>query len=232
MLRIINLHKMDFEESLQLQKKIQTQRIQNLCDDTLLLLEHEPILTKGIRTDENNILASKETLQKHGIKVYETSRGGDVTYLGPGQVIGYIIMNIDSKGRGIRSVVKKLEQVTTNILKNEFNIESHTEDKKYTGVFVGKNKLTALGIAVNHRVTMHGFAMNVNTDLNHFNWIIPCGLKDRGVTSIEKLIGKPYDIEQMKHHIRREFETLFDIPSYEVSKEDLYISLEDRIREA
>lgn len=227
MLRIINLGRVAYEEALDLQQHIQRQRINGECDDTLLLLEHEPVLTKGIRSDDANILLSKEALAAQGITVYETTRGGDVTYLGPGQVIGYIIMNLDEKGRDIRRIVKKLEQITINILKNEFDIEAHTEDKKYTGVFVDTSKITALGIAVNRRVTMHGFAMNVNTNLSHFDWIVPCGLKDRTVTSVEKLTGKTYDVEKMKKLIRYEFETLFETPTYEIDKETLYKSLGD-----
>ncbi len=231
MLRVVNLNHIDYEEALKLQKMIQTQRIKGECDDTLLLLEHQPVLTKGIRSVDEHILLTEEELKAKGVTIYESNRGGDVTYLGPGQIVGYIIMNIDGKGRDIKRIVQKLEQVTMNILKNEFGITAHTEDKKYTGVFVDTSKITALGIAVNRRVTMHGFAMNVNTDLSHFDWIIPCGLKDRTVTSIEKLTGSKYDVSKMKQLIRAEFETLFDTPTYEVSKKQLYQSLGDDDRE-
>jgi len=231
MLRVVDLGRIGYLESLCIQKAVQQQRILGQCDDTLLLLEHPSVLTKGIRTDENNILLSKEELSEKDITVYETSRGGDVTYLGPGQVVGYIIMNIDGKEKGIRTVVKKIEQVTINILKKEFNIDAHTEDKKYTGVFVGNAKITALGIAVNRRVTMHGFALNVNTDLKPFEWIIPCGLRDRGVTSIEKLIGRKYNAEKIKKLIKSEFETLFQTSAYEIDKNSLFRTMGDDINE-
>ncbi|MDA3846600.1 MAG: lipoyl(octanoyl) transferase LipB [Vallitaleaceae bacterium] len=222
MLRIVNMGKVDYGECLMVQQKLQKLRILDQCDDTLLLLEHPPVLTKGTRTIEENILLSEEELAEKGVSIYETNRGGDVTYHGPGQIVGYIIMHIDGKNRDIRQVIKKLAQVTVNILKNEFNIEGYSDLNKYTGVFVDENKITAVGIGVNRRVTMHGFAMNVNTNLSHFDWIVPCGLKDRGVTSIEKLTGRTYDIGKMKQLIRHEFETLYDTPTYEISKEQLY----------
>lgn len=224
-LRIINMGQVPYEEALDIQGRIQRQRIAGQCDDTLLLLEHPSVLTKGIRTSEDHILLAEEMLLAKGVDIHTSNRGGDVTYHGPGQVVGYIIMNIDGEGRDIRRIVRSLEQITMNILKNEFNIDAHTEDKKYTGVFVDTNKITAIGLAVNHRVTMHGFAMNVNTDLSHFNWIVPCGLQDRGVTSIEKLTGQSYDIERMKQLIQSEIETLFHTDTYEIDKETLMQSL-------
>lgn len=226
-LRTINLGHVPYEEALALQKAIQRQRIEGQCDDTLLLLEHEPVLTKGIRTSAAHILGSEEALAAMGVKVYESNRGGDVTYLGPGQVVGYIIMNIDGNGRDIRRVVQKMEQVTINILEREFGLHAHREDKKYTGVFVDTNKITAMGLAVNRRVTMHGFAMNVNTNLSHFDWLIPCGLHDRGVTSVERLTGKAYDLEKMKRLIVKEFETLFETTTYEISKTALLATLKE-----
>ena len=225
MLRIINMGRVPYEEALEIQGQIQRQRIDGQCDDTLLLLEHPSVLTKGVRTSEDHILLSEEALMAKGVAIHESNRGGDVTYFGPGQVVGYIIMNIDGKGRDIRRIVRTLEQITMNILKNEFNIEAHTEDKKYTGVFVDANKITAVGLAVNHRVTMHGFAMNVNTDLSHFDWIVPCGLHDRGVTSIKKLTGQSFDLERMKQLIQSEFKSLFHTDTYEIDRARLMQSL-------
>lgn len=225
MLRIIRMGQIPYEEGIVIQKKIQEQRIEGLCEDTLLLLEHPSVMTKGIRTKEEHILVSEASLHDKGIDIHTSNRGGDVTYFGPGQVMGYIIMNIDRKGKDIRRIVQKLEQITLNILKKEFNIEGHTEDKKYTGVFVGDNKITAIGLAVNRRVTMHGFAMNVNTDLSHFDYIVPCGLPDRGVTSIKDLTGRPCDIDQIQSLIIKEFETLFETDTYETDKETLMVSL-------
>lgn len=226
MLRFINLGQTSFEESLALQLKIQKQRQMDQCEDTLLLVEHEPVLTKGIRTEEANILLSEEELAEKGVKVHQITRGGDVTYHGPGQIVGYIIMKINRKEMGIRAIVKNIEQITINILKENFNIEAHTEEKKYTGVFVGNEKLTAVGIAVNRGVTMHGFAMNVNTDLSYFDLIVPCGLSDRSVTSMEKLTGAHVDMEQIKKQIITQWQDLFDTEVYELSKGELMESLE------
>lgn len=226
MLRIINLGQTPFEESLALQLKIQKQRQLERCEDTLLLVEHEPVLTKGIRTEEANILLSEEELAEKGVKVHQITRGGDVTYHGPGQIVGYIIMKINRKEMGIRAIVKNIEQITINILKENYNIEAHSEEKKYTGVFVGNEKLTAVGIAVNRGVTMHGFAMNVNTDLSYFDLIVPCGLSDRSVTSMEKLTGAQVDMDKIKKQIITQWQDLFDTDGYELSKDELMKSLE------
>lgn len=225
MLRIVNMGRVGYQEALDIQKAVQQQRISDMCDDTLLLLDHPPVLTKGIRGIEEHILLSREELAARGVEVHESTRGGDVTYLGPGQVIGYVIMNIDRRGRDIRRLVGNVEQTVINILEKEFGISAYVGEKKYTGVFVENDKIAAIGIAVNRRVTMHGFAFNVNTDLSHFDWIVPCGLKDRGVTSIEKLTGSKYESEAMKELVIKEFEQLFDTDSYRVTREELMDSL-------
>ncbi len=231
MIRVVDLGRVDYKEALDIQKKVQQQRRFNLCDDTLLLLEHPPVITKGIRSDDQHILKSDEFFRENDVEVHESSRGGDVTYLGPGQIVGYTIMSLDSTGRDIRRFVGHMEQAVMNILHNEFGIEAHTEDKKYTGVFVETNKIAALGIAVNHRVTMHGFAFNINTNLEHFKWIVPCGLKDRWVTSVEALTGEKQSLSKFKSLIQKEYEHLFDIPSYNESKEDFMSSIGDEVYE-
>lgn len=225
MLRIVNMGRVGYQEALDIQKVVQQQRISDMCDDTLLLLDHPPVLTKGIRGVEEHILLSRDELAARGVEVHESTRGGDVTYLGPGQVIGYVIMNIDRRGRDIRHLVGNVEQTVINILEKEFGISAYVGEKKYTGVFVENDKIAAIGIAVNRRVTMHGFAFNVNTDLSHFDWIVPCGLKDRGVTSIEKLTGSKYDAEAMKELVIGEFEQLFDTDTYRITREELMDSL-------
>lgn len=231
MMRVVDLGRVDYKEALEIQKKVQQLRRFNLCDDTLLLLEHPPVITKGIRSDDEHILKSDEFFRENGVEVHESSRGGDVTYLGPGQMVGYTIMSLDITGRDIKRFVGNMELAVINILKKEFNIEAHTEDKKYTGVFVETNKIAALGIAVNHRVTMHGFAFNINTNLEHFKWIVPCGLKDRWVTSVEALTGEKQSLSKFKTLIQKEYEHLFDMPSYKESKEDFMSSIGDEVYE-
>lgn len=231
MLRIVDLKTMDYEEALSLQKQLQQLRIDGHCEDTLLLLEHPPVITKGIRGKEEHILVSRETLSEKGIQVFESNRGGDVTYLGPGQMIGYIIMDTSRRNRDIRKFVANIEQAIMNILLNKYSIESYVGEKKYTGVFVEKNKIAAIGIAVNHRVTMHGFALNMSTNLSHFEYIVPCGLYDRGVTSIQQLTGRSVSRETMIHDISSEFERLFDTQTYMMDKELLLAKTQSTFNE-
>lgn len=226
MLRIVDLGNVEYEKALHIQQVIQKQRIEGKCDDTLLLLEHPPVLTKGIRGKDEHILVSEEFLNSQGVKIHESKRGGDVTYLGPGQMIGYVIMDISNRNRDIRKLVQTIEQAIINILFSEFGIESYVGNKKYTGVFVELNKIAAIGIAVNKRVTMHGFALNVNTNLEHFEWIVPCGLHDRGVTSIERLTGHTFDRHKMVGLIKEEFQKLFETEIYTVNKEKLLLGLQ------
>lgn len=224
-LRIVKLGLIDYEEALELQYALQQQRIEGSCEDTLILLEHKPVVTLGVRSEVSNILMDQQLLMAQGVKIIECNRGGDVTYHGPGQIVGYLIMNLKNYDKDIRSFIQKIESIFINILKDDFNMKAHTGDGKYTGVFVEKDKLTAIGIAVNRWVTMHGFAFNVNTCLDHFKWIVPCGLQDKGVTSIEELTGITYDIEHIKNLIVKQFETVFQVKCYEEDSKTLLASL-------
>lgn len=224
-LRVVRLGSIDYREALALQEKLQKQRIEGNCPDTLLLLEHPAVLTMGTRGENRNIVLERSELEKLGVQVVDCNRGGDVTYHGPGQIVGYPIMDLKNHGRDIRSFVHRLEQVFINILKETFEMDSYPGEGKYTGVFVGVDKLTAIGIAVSRWVTMHGFAFNVNTELSHFNWIVPCGLQDRGVTSLKKLLGQPVDIQQMNSLIIQQFELLFNVHAVEITRDELMESL-------
>ncbi|PKM96338.1 MAG: octanoyltransferase [Firmicutes bacterium HGW-Firmicutes-1] len=224
-LRIVKMGLIDYEEALEIQYELQQQRIEGKCEDTLLLLEHKPVITLGTRGDVSNILLDQQLLMEQGVKIVECNRGGDVTYHGPGQIVGYLIMNLKNYDKDIRSFIQKIQSIFLHIIDLNFNMIAHTEDGKYTGVFVEQDKITAIGIAVNKWVTMHGFAFNVNTCLDHFKWIVPCGLQDKGVTSIEKLTGKPNDIEYLMNLIVQQFETVFHVTSYEEDLKTLLISL-------
>ncbi len=202
--------RLDYKEALELQEETQRKRIEGSIPDTLILLEHFPVLTLGRRGDEQNILRSREELMAVGVKVYDVNRGGDVTYHGPGQIVGYPVMDLKEMGRDIKAFVFKIEEVFIRLLLAEFGITAEREDKKYTGVWVGNDKITAIGIAVKQWVTMHGFAFNVNTDLSHFGWINPCGLSDKGVTSIQKLTGKVADFGRMNDLVSKYFLEVFE----------------------
>ena len=202
--------RLDYKEALELQEETQRKRIEGSIPDTLILLEHFPVLTLGRRGDEANILRSREELEAAGVSVYDVNRGGDVTYHGPGQIVGYPVMDLKEMGRDIKDYVFRIEEVFIRLLSAEFGIKAEREDKKYTGVWVGNDKITAIGIAVRQWVTMHGFAFNVNTDLSHFGWINPCGLSDKGVTSVQKLTGAEADFGRMNDLVVKYFFEVFE----------------------
>lgn len=202
---IVDLGTMDYQEALD----IQTEQWQKVSSgegrDTLFLVEHPPVITLGVRGKQENILLPEEELSRHGVSIYKVNRGGDVTYHGPGQIVGYPVMNLKNWGRDIHSFVEKIENTFISLLLKDYGIKAYRGDKTYTGVWVGTDKITAIGIQVKRWTTMHGFAFNVNTDLTHFRWIVPCGLTDRGITSIEKLTEKKQDMNKLKKRTAEEF---------------------------
>lgn len=208
-MNVVSLGKMEYHKALCIQELLFGKRQAGEVDDTLLLVEHPPVLTIGRRGSEANIRVSQEWLSAQGVSVYPVNRGGDVTYHGPGQIVGYPIMDLTGYGRDIKGFVSKVKEAFIHLLRNEYGIEAVGGEREYTGVWVGNEKITAIGIAVNRWITMHGFAFNVNTDLSHFEWIIPCGLVDNGVTSVEKLTGQTLDMEYMKSMVARYFSKVF-----------------------
>lgn len=205
------LGKIDYAEALAIQQKLHELRLQNQIGDTFLLLEHPPVITLGTRGVYSNILLPEKELEAAGVKIYEVNRGGDVTYHGPGQIVGYPVMDLKEHGRDIKQFVWNLEEAFIRLLKDNFDISAYRDQNKYTGVWVDNNKITAIGIAVKRWVTMHGFAFNVNTQLEHFKWINPCGITDRGVTSLEKLTGCLHDIDRMNELLIRYFTEVFGL---------------------
>ncbi|MCK5735763.1 MAG: lipoyl(octanoyl) transferase LipB [Spirochaetaceae bacterium] len=200
---IQTLERVPYKEAYERQKELHAQRVAGEIPDTLWLLEHPPVLTTGIRRDQSaNILIDPNTV---GAEIVETNRGGEVTYHGPGQLVGYLFINIENHGYKVRRFVEKLEGAFISYLHDFHGIEARHDDE-HTGVWVGMEKITAIGIALRKRVTLHGFAFNINTNLSHFNWIVPCGITDggRGVTSLEKLTGHPADFEVVSRDIASE----------------------------
>lgn len=182
-----------YREAYERQKKLHAERVAGQIPDTLWLLEHPPVITTGLRRDqEENIRVDPTAV---GVELVETERGGEVTYHGPGQLVGYLFVHMENHGFQVKTFVANLEQAFIDYLSNAHGITAR-HDSEHTGVWVGMDKITAIGIALRKRVTFHGFAFNVNTDLSHFNWIVPCGIVDveRGVTSLEKLVGEKADL--------------------------------------
>lgn len=215
-LRVIRLGRMDYKEALALQEELLALRQLDACEDTLLLLEHPPVLTMGIRTRQEHILADRQLLMEQGVEVVACNRGGDVTYHGPGQLVGYPIFKLEGRNRSIKDFVGRIEEVFLSILQEDYSIEGSLGAGRETGVFVGEDKICAIGIAVKQHVTMHGFAFNANTNLDHFKWIVPCGLKDKGVTSLERLTGRRIDMEQLMDQVTARFEHLFEKEAWTV----------------
>jgi lipoyl(octanoyl) transferase len=199
-----------YDQALELQKRLVDARKSNAIPDQLLLLEHPPIITLGVKTrdDRSHIVATAETLEEEGVEVFESGRGGDVTYHGPGQLIGYPIIDLKPDRCDVHRYVRDLEQVIIQAVAT-FGVSAHRMPG-LTGVWVGDNKLAAIGVRIARWVTSHGFALNVSTKLDHFNLIVPCGIADKGVTSLELLTGRFLSVESVIPAICDAFSSVFD----------------------
>ncbi len=200
-----NLGFLDYKEAWQIQLKIHAAVVEGLRPPTLLLVEHPPVITFGKKAKEHqNLLASEEELEQQGFTLYDIERGGDVTYHGPGQLVGYPIFKV---GRRVRDFLRGLEQTIIHTLA-KYEIDSRGSEG-YAGVWVGEKKIAAIGVAIKRNVSFHGFALNVHTNLEHFNTIIPCGLTNKGVTSLSKLLGRQVTLDEVKPKIINSFRETF-----------------------
>jgi|TARA_B100002052_G_C15780977_1_gene551560 lipoyl(octanoyl) transferase len=207
-IKIIDLGFLDYKNSWNYQKELQKKVLIGDCSDSIIFVEHDSVYTFGKNSDKSNLMISKDSK----IKIYETERGGEITYHGPGQIVCYPILNLKNFKQSVTWYMRALEEVIIETLKL-LNIKATRKDG-LTGVWVKDEKIGAQGVRMTKWVTMHGFALNVNTDLRFFNDIIPCGIKDFGVTSIEKIIGKEQDLSLVKEHILISFAKVFNIKGY------------------
>lgn len=192
MIKTKNIGLKPYSEALSIQQEVHAQVLDG-GEDTLILCEHPHVYTFGKSADRNNLLINPDFLKSIDAEVYETDRGGDITYHGPGQLVGYPIIHLRKHGIGVKKYVETLELSIINALA-DFGITAYQIDK-LTGIWVGtegevKRKIGALGIRVRSGVSMHGFALNVSSDLSYFNHIVPCGILDKAVTSIHQEIGR------------------------------------------
>lgn len=194
---------MEYLAALDLQHRVVAARQAGRVPDVLLLVEHEPVITLGRRGDPANILAPSEFLARLGIAVHRVERGGDVTYHGPGQLVGYPILSLSEHGLGAADLMHRLEDVLMAALA-DLGLEAERRPG-IIGVWVGWDKVAALGVRIERGVTYHGFALNVSTNLEHFRLIVPCGLRDGGVTSIERALGRPVPWAEVVGAVRRRF---------------------------
>lgn len=210
-INFVDLGRTAYSEALRIQKDTVEKVKNGNLDNTLFFVEHPPVLTMGRRAERKNILASDQTLEAEGVELFDVERGGDVTYHGPGQIVGYPILRLEDFGRDLHQYVANIEEVFVQLLKDEFGIETKSDKGKYTGVYIGSRKITAIGIAVRKWISFHGFAFNVKTNLKHFDWIIPCGLADRSVTSLEKELGHEVDFQEIKNLTAKYFSKVFNV---------------------
>ena len=192
-----------YQEVWDLQKDFQKKRIEKRLDDTLILVEHEPVYTLGKNANKNHLLQSRD----RSVNVFDIERGGDITFHGPGQLVGYPIIDLSYYRRSVSWYMRRLEQLAIDVLK-DFGI-SASRIKGLTGVWVGEEKIAAQGVRISRWVTMHGFSLNVNPDLSFYDGIIPCGIFDHGITSMEELLGSTQDMDDVKAMVVEKFNNLF-----------------------
>ncbi len=208
-LEIRRLGLVPYAEALAMQRSLVEERRAGRVGDLLLLLQHPPVLTVGVRGDggRSHILATDETLERRGIEVCETGRGGDVTYHGPGQIVGYPIVDLAPDRQDVHRYVRDLEEVLIRVAA-DYGLAAR-RISGLTGVWVGDEKLAAIGVRISRWVTSHGFALNVGTNLENFKLIVPCGIADRGVTSLDRLLDRAVDLSEVENRIRDRFAEVF-----------------------
>jgi lipoyl(octanoyl) transferase len=214
---LVNLGRLDYATALALQEQICALRREERIGDVLLLVEHPPVLTLGRNAQAQHIVASGELLARRGISVFATNRGGDVTYHGPGQLVGYPILNLRSftPPIGVVEYLRKLEEVLIRACADYSVLSQRAAGRAgvwtMPGGTVAEKKIAAVGVHVSRGVTSHGFALNVTTDLHDFDLIVPCGIRDRGVTSMEAEVDPAPSLQQMANSIARHFGRVFGL---------------------
>jgi lipoyl(octanoyl) transferase len=206
-LAVRRLGRLRYADGLDLQARLVAERQRGEIPDQLLLLEHDPVFTLGRNARRDNVLFPEEALRERGFDVFESGRGGDVTYHGPGQVVGYPIIDLSPDRRDVHRYVRDLEEVMIRCCA-DYGLEA-SRVSGMTGTWVGSEKIGAIGVRISRWITSHGFALNVATDLSAFDLIVPCGIQDRGVTSLERLLGRPVVLEEVMDWLTAHFTSVF-----------------------
>ena len=198
-----------YQDALVLQTELVQARKAGAIPDQLLLLEHPPVITLGVkaRADRSHVLAADELLHARGVELFESGRGGDVTFHGPGQLVGYPILDLKPDRCDVHRYVRDLEEVLIRAVA-AYGVRPGS-DPGLTGVWVGADKIAAIGVRISRWITSHGFALNVNTDLSHFDLIVPCGIRGRGVTSLQRLLGRAVDMGEAERRVIAAFGEVF-----------------------
>lgn len=209
-LEVRRLGVVPYGEALAMQRALVEERRADRVPDLLLLLEHPPVLTIGVRGDggRSNIVATGERLADLGIEIHETGRGGDVTYHGPGQVVGYPILDLRPDRCDVHRYVRDVEDVMIRVCADYGLTAGRIAG--LTGAWIGHEKIGAIGVRISRWITSHGFAFNVSTNLDHFKLIVPCGISDRGVTSIQKATGRQVPLAEVEDRLATHFCQVFE----------------------
>lgn len=204
-LDVRRLGRVSYADALELQRALVEDRRAGRIGDVLLLLEHPHVITLGARSEtaRSNVLATPERLAELGVALHETGRGGDVTYHGPGQLVGYPILNLKPGRADVYNYVRNLEEVMIRV-SAAFGVRAGRIEG-LTGAWVGGSKIGAIGVRISRWITSHGFAYNVNTNLDYFSLIVPCGIRDHGVTSLARELGRPVDMAEVEDRVVAEF---------------------------
>jgi lipoyl(octanoyl) transferase len=206
-LEVRRLGRLPYARGLELQERLVADRQAGRISDQLLLLEHDPVFTLGRNARAANVLLPAEALRERGFEVFETGRGGDVTYHGPGQVVGYPILDLAPDRRDVHRYVRDLEEVMMRTCA-DYGLQA-ARVEGLTGTWLGDEKIGAIGVRIARWVTSHGFAFNVGTDLSAFDLIVPCGIRGRGVTSLERRLGRPLPLEEVMDRLAANFSAVF-----------------------
>jgi lipoyl(octanoyl) transferase len=219
----VDLGLIGYAEAWELQKRVVAARKAGAMEDVLLLCEHPPVITLGRNGKRENLLVSEHVLRQKGVEFHASNRGGDITFHGPGQIVGYPILNLGAIRRDVGWYVRTLEEAMIRATA-EFGIMARRVAGK-TGIWVRagntEEKLAAIGVHISRWVTSHGFAYNVSTDLRNFDLIVPCGIADRKATSLEKLLGRSVEEKEVAPRIARHLGELFGLAMKEASKKEL-----------
>ena len=220
----VPLGRMPYAEALELQRSIARDRISGaISQDVLLLMEHPPVVTLGRSTKEKHLVASPEFLQTHGVELFEVERGGDVTFHGPGQLVGYPIVDLKRHRQDLHWYLRKIEEALINALA-DYGIPGE-RNPTFTGVWTRGKKIASIGVHARDWVTWHGFALNVTTDLSFFDLIVPCGISGVVMTSIAREVGSDVSAQDVRDRVAAKFAEAFDLTAVVTSRSALLESV-------
>lgn len=224
---LIDLGLVPYAEALTLQRRLATLRVEDRLGDVLLLVEHSPVITLGRAGQKAHLRVAESSLAALGVEFYEVERGGDMTYHGPGQLVGYPILNLADYGRDVHRYLRQLEEVLIVTLSG-FGVRAGRSLGR-TGVWIGDSKIASLGIHVGRWVARHGFALNVNMDLSPFKLIIPCGIQGAQVTSMVQELSRPVPMREVTAMLTEHFEAEFGVSLLPTSLSELFDATSRRI---